>query len=69
MVNKPYCCYINDEDEPCENDAEYAVFGSSNHFEDVTEACTMHVGFLLGTPLWLDEHNEHWRVYPITEEK
>ena len=57
---KPYCCYLD-----CPNDAEFGIYGSSGHFEDVTEACEAHIGALLGTPTWLKKENEHWVVYPM----
>jgi hypothetical protein len=57
----PYCC------EPdCVKDAEFGIYGSSGHFEDVTEACEDHVGILLGTPTWLDKMNDHWVVHSIS---
>jgi len=67
MQDKPYCCYINDNDESCPNDAEFALYGSSGHFEDVTETCEAHVGMLLGTPTWLSKENSHWIVYPLLD--
>ena len=57
---RPYCCHMD-----CDNDAEFGIYGSSGHFEDVTEACAEHVGALLGTPMWLEKENEYWAVYPI----
>jgi hypothetical protein len=46
----------------CDKDAEFTIFGGSGHFEDVTEACTEHVGALLGTPEWLTKGNREWTV-------
>ena len=57
---KPYCCEMH-----CQNDAEFGIYGSSGHFEDVTEACAKHVGALLGTPTWLPKMNDHWVVRPL----
>ena len=59
--DKPYCCHIL-----CFRDAEFGIYGSSGHFEDVTEACERHIGSLLGTPTWLHEENDHWLVHPIS---
>ena len=56
----PYCCEMH-----CKKDAEFGIYGSSGHFEDVTEACEEHIGVLLGTPDWLKKKNDHWLVYPI----
>ena len=56
----PYCCEL-----ACSKDAEFSIHGSSGHFEDVTEACTEHIGALLGTPTWLEKENDHWLVYPM----
>ncbi len=57
---KPHCCFPE-----CPKDAEFSVHGSSNHFEDVTEACENHVGALLGTAAWLEKENDHWVIHPI----
>ena len=58
---KPYCCELD-----CVKDAEFGIYGSSGHFEDVTEACEEHVGALLGTPTWLANENDHWVIHPIS---
>ncbi len=58
--NKPYCCYMT-----CFRNAEFGIYGSSGHFEDVTETCAKHVGALLGTPTWLPKMNDHWVVHPL----
>ena len=58
--DKPYCCYIL-----CFKNAEFGIYGSSGHFEDVTETCVKHVGALLGTPTWLKVENDHWVVHPL----
>lgn len=58
---KPYCCHM-----ACAKDAEFSIHGSSNHFEDVTEACAGHVVALFGTPTWLKKENDHWVVHPIS---
>ncbi|KKL24380.1 hypothetical protein LCGC14_2415890 [marine sediment metagenome] len=51
---EPYCC-----EQSCSKDAEFGIYGSSGHFEDVTETCVRHVGALLGTPTWLPKMNDH----------
>ena len=56
---KPYCCHMT-----CFRNAEFGIYGSSGHFEDVTETCVRHVGALLGTPTWLPKMNDHWVVHP-----
>lgn len=57
---RPHCCHPD-----CLNDAEFSIHGSSGHVDDVTEACTDHVGALLGTPARLEKENEHWVVHPM----
>ena len=56
----PRCCYPD-----CGKPAEFGIYGSSGHFEDVTETCEDHVGALLGTPTWLARENTHWTIYPL----
>lgn len=53
----PWCCYSG-----CARQAEFSIYGSSGHFEDVTETCERHVGSLLGTPQWLKKDNKSWTV-------
>lgn len=67
MSDQPWCCIIE-----CENDAEFEIFGDSNHYEDSTEACEDHVGALLGTPDWLmkmrGRETKEWTVVPIARD-
>jgi hypothetical protein len=47
----------------CPKPAEFGIHGSSDPL-DRTEACTDHVGALLGSPVSGAE-NTHWIVWPI----
>ena len=53
----PWCCAMG-----CPKGAEYHIYGGSGHFEDDTQACEDHVGYLLGTPDWLKKDNTEWTV-------
>lgn len=50
---EPFCCIVD-----CGNDAEYAIYGESNHPDDNTHACEAHVGALLGTPVFAGQTKE-----------
>lgn len=52
-----YCCTIG-----CPRSAEFAIFGESGLPEDHTDACSDHVGALLGTPLHASRDNRSWQV-------
>jgi hypothetical protein len=62
MTNQSHCCYLG-----CNKLAEFGIYGAPAHFEDVTEACSKHVGELLGTPLWKTQPNTHWVIYPLKD--
>ncbi len=55
-----FCCVWE-----CPKEAEFEIQGL-HHFEDQTDACTEHVGELLGTPDWLSKDNTEWSVRSIT---
>lgn len=55
------CCQIG-----CQYPAEFAIFGASGLPEDHTDACTDHVGALLGTPLHASQDNRSWHVVVLS---
>lgn len=54
---KPWCCWPE-----CKADAVFQIIGGSNHPDDNTQACTDHVGALLGTPQGIAKNNTYWDV-------
>lgn len=52
----------------CRRLAEFEIRGEGNHPEDYTHACEKHVGWLLGTPVFLQRENRMWFVYYLGEE-
>jgi hypothetical protein len=60
MSTKRKCCYLQDgkaEGTPCDADAEWELFGSSQPWESI-DACTVHIGALL-------DDSPETRVFPI----
>lgn len=70
--DKPFCCVLT-----CNLDAEFDIYGESNHPDDTTQACELHVGELLGTPMyraqtsdgepldWTAPQNQSWTVVTL----
>lgn len=56
---KPHCCFVG-----CNCNAEFDIIGHCGP-EDTTQACTLHVGKLLGSPVETKETNTHWTVSMI----
>lgn len=67
MLKKRHCCFNRRFFGGCRRKAEFSIYGSSGHPEDITETCEKHVGGLLGTPTYLKLENKHWVVYPIKD--
>ena len=59
VASKPRCC-----EHDCTKIAEFTIYGSNGHPENVTEACSDHVGHLCGTPVGQTE-DDHWIVVPL----
>lgn len=59
---KPWCCFI-----PCDEDAEFNIWGGSGLEHDNSQACTAHVGDLLSSPIGID--NTRWDIHVIVREE
>lgn len=70
---RTHCCYIGQngatEGESCGYDAEYEICtanGGPDPASDLTHACRLHVGLLLGhQPDCANPDAVFWQVYPL----